>query len=191
MRKIAATYIFPVYSSPVKNGLLVCDNDGFIHEIIYSANGIEEQAGVEYYSGILFPGIIKTHSYPDLQNFATKYVSFSDFSNAVLNSTNSRDVQKITPTDRKLWGSGYTHASKNTDIQHLIVRDFLLLQKLFPTVLLDDLISFFCLSAAKAIGQDDLFGSFEPGKNPGVNLLTGIDFKTMKLTEHSKVKRLV
>jgi hypothetical protein len=38
---------------------------------------------------------------------------------------------------------------------------------------------------------DDKFGSFEVGKNPGVNLVSGIDFKTMKLTKNSRVKRLI
>ena len=38
---------------------------------------------------------------------------------------------------------------------------------------------------------EDRFGSFEAGKKPGINLITGIDFKTMKLTKKSKVKRLM
>jgi aminodeoxyfutalosine deaminase len=47
------------------------------------------------------------------------------------------------------------------------------------------------LNGAKALQIEDNFGSFEVGKKPGVNLISGIDFKTMKLTEKSKVKRLI
>ena len=38
---------------------------------------------------------------------------------------------------------------------------------------------------------DNNFGSFELGKKPGVNLITGVDFKKMKLTESSRIKRLI
>jgi alpha-D-ribose 1-methylphosphonate 5-triphosphate diphosphatase PhnM len=45
--------------------------------------------------------------------------------------------------------------------------------------------------AAKFLGMDNRFGSFEKGKQPGVNLITGVDFKHMKLSSRSKVTRLL
>jgi cytosine/adenosine deaminase-related metal-dependent hydrolase len=61
----------------------------------------------------------------------------------------------------------------------------------FPDLKLIDLLQWATLNGAKALQIDEKFGSFEVGKKPGINLISGIDFKTMKLTEKSKVKRLI
>jgi aminodeoxyfutalosine deaminase len=55
---------------------------------------------------------------------------------------------------------------------------------------LEELIKWACLNGARALNIDDQLGSFEKGKKPGVNLITGIDFNNMKLTEKSRVKKL-
>jgi len=47
------------------------------------------------------------------------------------------------------------------------------------------------LNGAKALGIEHSFGTFESGKKPGINLVTSIDFKNMKLTKESRVQRLV
>jgi len=39
--------------------------------------------------------------------------------------------------------------------------------------------------------MEENLGTFEKGKMPGVNLISGVDFKNMQLTEKSKVKRLI
>ena len=65
------------------------------------------------------------------------------------------------------------------------------LQFSFVEIALAELVEWATLNGAKALGVDKVIGSFEIGKKPGVNLITGIDFKNMKLTEISKVKRLI
>ena len=72
-----------------------------------------------------------------------------------------------------------------------VLAEMITLQLHFPEIRLEELFRWASLNGAKALQIDDNFGSFEVGKNPGVNLISGIDFKTMKLTEHSKVKRLI
>eukprot|EP01022_Parablepharisma_sp_SALTPOND_P004138 TRINITY_DN118218_c0_g1_i1.p1 TRINITY_DN118218_c0_g1~~TRINITY_DN118218_c0_g1_i1.p1 ORF type:complete len:103 (+),score=7.77 TRINITY_DN118218_c0_g1_i1:46-309(+) len=67
----------------------------------------------------------------------------------------------------------------------------LTIQQNFATISLEELILWSCINGAKALNIDDSFGSFDKGKKPGVNLITGIDFKTMKLTPKAKVKRLI
>jgi len=54
-----------------------------------------------------------------------------------------------------------------------------------------DLLHCVSLNPAKEIGLDANYGSFDVGKNPGVNLISGVDFQEMKLTSNSKVKRLL
>ena len=64
MRFITADYIFPVTSPPVKNGIIVLDDDGTILEILS-----EQQKGSikpEYYEGIICPGFINAHCHLEL-----------------------------------------------------------------------------------------------------------------------------
>jgi len=68
VRKIAATYIFPGNRAPVKNGILVCDNDGTIIEIIENGGDFHEEAGLEYYSGALVPGFVNAHCHLELSH---------------------------------------------------------------------------------------------------------------------------
>lgn len=72
-----------------------------------------------------------------------------------------------------------------------VLSEIITLQLQFPELKIDELLLWACFNGAKALKLEDTFGSFEIGKKPGVNLITGIDFKTMKLTDHSKVKRLI
>ena len=65
------------------------------------------------------------------------------------------------------------------------------IQQGFDKTELGDLLQWATINGAKALGIDHKFGNFEPGKKPGVNLISGIDFKKMKLTKKSKVKRLI
>lgn len=60
MRKIAANYIFPVTSGPLKNGIIAVDEDGTICDIQSRAH-FQEEAGLEYYNGILIPGFVNAY----------------------------------------------------------------------------------------------------------------------------------
>jgi len=72
-----------------------------------------------------------------------------------------------------------------------VLAEMITLQLNFPEIKLEELIRWASLNGAKALQIEDNFGSFDVGKKPGVNLISGIDFKSMKLTVHSKVKRLI
>lgn len=71
-----------------------------------------------------------------------------------------------------------------------LLSEMLTIQKHFPEIELEKLLIWATLNGAKAMGIEANFGSFEAGKQPGINLISGVDFKTMKLTAKSKVKRL-
>ena len=59
-----------------------------------------------------------------------------------------------------------------------------------PDIPLETLLRWATLNGAQALGFDRLLGSFEKGKTPGVNLISGIDFDRMQLTDESMVKVL-
>ena len=135
MRKIAATYIFPCNGKPLKNGILVCENDGTVIEIIDTSGNLNEQAELEFYSGILVPSFVNVH--------------FS-----------------LSKSNR----------------QRLILAEMLELQQSSPELTLEELLK---------LKTDDWVGGFEKGKKSGVSLISGIDFKNMKLTVNSRIKRLI
>ena len=71
-----------------------------------------------------------------------------------------------------------------------VLSELVTLQHHFPELQLEELLNWACLTGAKALGIEDKFGSFEPGKKPGINLITGVDFNTKKLSSKCKLKRL-
>jgi aminodeoxyfutalosine deaminase len=60
----------------------------------------------------------------------------------------------------------------------------------FQDITLIELLEWACINGAMAFGIDDWAGSIEIGKKPGINLITGVDLKTMKLKSNSKVKKI-
>lgn len=58
-------------------------------------------------------------------------------------------------------------------------------------ITLEQLLMWATLNGAKALNQDSTFGSLEKNKKPGVLLLTGIDMLDLKLSEKTRVRRLV
>jgi cytosine/adenosine deaminase-related metal-dependent hydrolase len=61
----------------------------------------------------------------------------------------------------------------------------------FPLIPIEDLILWATLNGAKALGEDNHFGSIEPGKKPGLLVLQNVDLQNMKLLPESYVTRLI
>lgn len=71
-----------------------------------------------------------------------------------------------------------------------VLAEMITLQQNFD-VTLEKLTVWACFNGARALRTDKILGSFEPGKKPGINLITGVDLHNLKLTENSKVTRLI
>ena len=70
-----------------------------------------------------------------------------------------------------------------------ILSEMITLQKNFPTLTTTLLMEWATLNGAVFLGVDQDKGSLEPGKTPGLNLITGVE--GMSLTANSKVTRLI
>ena len=69
MRKFAADFVFPVSSPPIKNGVVITDDDGEILDIASPPNPLYKGEGeVQYYPGIIVPGFVNTHSHLELSH---------------------------------------------------------------------------------------------------------------------------
>lgn len=72
-----------------------------------------------------------------------------------------------------------------------ILEELKTLQQYFPSVTLEQLILWSTRNGAKALGEEELFGTIKPGKNPGLLLLQDADLHKMKLLPESFVTRLL
>lgn len=112
MRKISATYVFPISAPPVKNGIVVCKNDGTILEIIDNKGVINEEPGLEYYSGILTPGFVNTHCHLELshlQNKIEEKTGIGDFIGKIYSlrkQTTGEIINAAHIADKKMWATG-------------------------------------------------------------------------------------
>lgn len=112
MRKIAATYIFSNHKPPIKNGILFCEDDGTIAEIVDTKGTVPEEAGLEYYSGILVPGFVNAHCHLELSYLRNKIPenkgigNFIGHVNRLRNTDEENRETEIRKADRRLWSAG-------------------------------------------------------------------------------------
>ena len=191
MRKISSTYIFPCNRPPLKNGILVCDDEGTVVEVIDTGGHLREQSGLEQYSGILVPGFVNAHSgLPDISLLKEQRAMGNTFfvlcPNASLYNENRLPAVALLRDEKLNICLGTDSLASNHDLS--LLREMILLQEYFPEITLQELFEWGCLNGAKALQIDDRYGSFEAGKRPGVNLITGVDLHNLKLTSNSRVK---
>lgn len=72
-----------------------------------------------------------------------------------------------------------------------IAEEIKCLQNNYPTIQLNEMLTWATLNGAEAIGAEKNLGSFEIGKKPGIVLVKNIDWTNFKLTENSVTTRLV
>ncbi len=65
MPRIAASIVFPVSSPPRSNAVVEIDQNGTVLSVSRGGASFRELAGVEYYSGILIPGLADVMCGPD------------------------------------------------------------------------------------------------------------------------------
>ncbi len=70
MRKITADTIYPVSSAPLKNSVIITDENGTILAIEPAEQ--HDQASIEYIKGVIVPGFINTHCHLELSHMKGK-----------------------------------------------------------------------------------------------------------------------
>jgi cytosine/adenosine deaminase-related metal-dependent hydrolase len=81
-----------------------------------------------------------------------------------------------------------SHASNN---RLSILEELKTLHYFYPSATLGDLVQWATLNGAFALGEEDKFGTIQPGKKPGLLLLQDIDLHKMQLLPESHVTRLI
>ena len=110
IRKITSDYIFPVDRLPIADGIVIVDRDGKILDL--PSPGSVPDNELEYYPGIIIPGMVNAHCHLELSHLAKKVptgtgllpflksvVKFRDIAPDII----SREIEK---QDDYMWEQG-------------------------------------------------------------------------------------
>ncbi|TVR68172.1 MAG: hypothetical protein EA408_13820 [Marinilabiliales bacterium] len=210
MPRIAASIVFPVSSPPRRNAVVEVDGDGTVVSVSRGSPGFDEIAGVQYYSGILVPGLVDvmcgekvdgdwlltrgvrvagTTVAPERNLWQGRYGGCVSY--AVYSDMNSFEklFRQGSGTGVLLWGepglpvlAGYGRM----DLLQVMTG----LQQFRREYELTELISMATLNGALATGFDGEAGTIEPGKRSGLNIIEGADLQRMRLLQGSRLRRI-
>lgn len=68
MRKISAQYIFTSAGKPLKRGVITTADDGTVVSVEDTGGDLRESAGMEFYNGIIIPGLVNCHTHLELSH---------------------------------------------------------------------------------------------------------------------------
>ncbi|MFA6126647.1 MAG: amidohydrolase family protein [Bacteroidales bacterium] len=123
MRKFSAHRIYPVNSPPISFGIVETSDDGTILNIRDTGRKPVEEAGLEFYSGIITPGFVNAHVHLELSHLKgliPEQTGISGFVSAV-SKIRPADSEKIRRSaiqaDRIMYRNGISGAGdiSNTD----------------------------------------------------------------------------
>jgi len=213
MRKITANVIYPVSSAPLKNAYLIIDDKGKIVDIVKYERNKKELAGLEYYSGILIPGFVNPHCNLALLQLNEKITNGHGL-NLYSNQGQSNEPKTIGDKHtqkalRFMWSRGISALGNVVGTNYLmhqlwtgsdsyalsnqvsVIDAMVTISIEFPEMSFETLLEMVTLNGAKALGMEETLGSFDKGKQPGVLLVSGFDFKKQQLRSDAEVTRMV
>jgi cytosine/adenosine deaminase-related metal-dependent hydrolase len=112
MRKFSAHRIYPVGSPPINYGIIETADDGTILNIRSTGGLPVEEAGLEFYSGIIIPGLINAHCHLELSHLAGRIPGKAGLSGFVSEIRNNRASDEETIlraadlADRRMYADG-------------------------------------------------------------------------------------
>lgn len=95
MRKLTADFIFTIASDPIKNGVIILDNDGTIIDVSPSVN---DHPDAEFFEGIICPGFINTHCHLELshmRNLLQEGTGMANFIRGILSQRSAASPEQI------------------------------------------------------------------------------------------------
>ncbi len=116
MRKIASHYLISG-GSLIKNPIITLSDDGEIVAVEANVDNIDSHAGVEFYSGVLIPGMVNSHShleYSYVEGMIPQGGGLPVFISSIINikqtdnTTDSEKSAKAQYIDSAMWSDGVT-----------------------------------------------------------------------------------
>ncbi len=112
MRRILADCIFPISSEPIKNGILLIDDEGTILGLLSPGMEGYEERLAERYDGWLIPGMINTHCHLELSHLfkaVPERIGLDGFVETLMKvrSASEATIQKaMQEADAYMWENG-------------------------------------------------------------------------------------
>ena len=164
IKRFAAHYIFPGHIPPVSERILETYKDGTIIGILKQKGNMEEMARMKFFNGILCPDFVFLQKPPFF--YFPQLKKYKD-----LLSTGN-------------YQNGYNSKEYIFDwIKKIQLRQ--------DSPNLEELINLFTIQSSIIAGKQGKLGSFVPGKIPGIIFIDKINYKDLRLTLQSTMKRLI
>jgi cytosine/adenosine deaminase-related metal-dependent hydrolase len=164
IRRIAAHFVFPVSSSPIAKGMIEVDHDGTIVSLVNPEGELREMAGMVFHNGIICPGFIDLfREFPSNKLFE-RFPRFRKYEAAMpIGRTGDQGILEWMKT----------------------------IQLSVCEISLEELFRLFILEPAKVLKREDELGTLDPGKRPGILLIDRMDYRNLRLSQDSRVKKLI
>ena len=88
MRFFQADTVYPLTSDPIRNGIVVCDEEGFILDVLQ--HDAVPKDNIESYSGYIIPGFVNSHCHLELSHLKNKISTKTGLVDFALNVISKR-----------------------------------------------------------------------------------------------------
>lgn len=202
IRKISAHYLWLNSETLLKYGVIAFSN-GIILDIKDNKGIPEESESLEFFNGLIIPGFVdidlaqvKTNAIHTftvdpkrrLQVELTDHLQFLIIDNPSL--LDKADVLRLLAMEREGIKVVLKFDADPNNSQSLIFSNICKLA-LPGTIELQHLLRWTTINPALCMGIDDMSGSISCGKRPGLNVISGIDYTAMSLTETSSIRVII
>ena len=162
MKRFAAHFVFPVSLPPFSKGIVETDEAGTILDLVDTRGELRELSGMEFHNGIICPAFVFPEG-PCWNFYFSRFPFLEKYENLV--------------------GEGAPCDDTVLEWMKAVQKE--------DNFSLESLIRVFTFDSARAIGKQLYLGTLEPGKRPGLMLISQINYPIMQLTEGSRLKRLI
>jgi cytosine/adenosine deaminase-related metal-dependent hydrolase len=178
MRRFSANYVYPVNGAPIKNGIVLVDDNNTILGVTDPGDRLQELASMEFHNGVIVPGFVNAHCHLELSHLKGKVEQSNGIAEFVCNVRTLRKSEQheieyaIKQTVRTLENNGTVAVGDICNTSDTIG------SKLKSKILFHNFIELFGLSPGDAkIRIDNSIDLLEKFRSSG--------FETSSLTPHA------
>ncbi len=184
MRKISAHYAWSRHTGFIKNPIISLDDSHQITNLISLGSNYREQAGVEFYSGLLLPSFLGINT--NLLNANAFKQANQNFkaNGCLLIADLCTDNQKTNPQQN------WIYPTLKQPISPKSISDYSQIIDVNNQKSLIDALELYHTKRWKSFNETKNDGTFELSTAPGIIILSGINWERMTITNRTTIKIL-